>query len=193
MESGKQQVVVQLGEDQLQEMLTRAMETGVMSGIAKYDEKRRKTAKQITDRRYHNTKLLLRNFRMLKLNAENSVFGRTQMGESAADVLLSMMDMYDDEMIVESIRRSATRTAIIVSHVETMLKLFEVYCTNENTDMAARRYDLIYRMYIAEDKMSRKELAEKWHVSLDLTYDDEKNSIESLSALIFGVDGLTVH
>ena len=90
MESGKQQVVVQLGEDQLQEMLTRAMETGVMSGIAKYDEKRRKTAKQITDRRYHNTKLLLRNFRMLKLNAENSVFGRTQMGESAADVLLSM-------------------------------------------------------------------------------------------------------
>ena len=43
---------------------------------------------------------------------------------------------------------------------------------------------------MAEEKVTRKELMDKWHISTDTTYQDEKIAIERLSALIFGVDGL---
>lgn len=129
---------------------------------------------------------------MLQENAENSVFGRTQMEESAADILESMMNIYNDVLVVESIKNSATRTGIIVSHVRTMLEIFEVCCEKSSNELDKRRYDIIYGLYISEDKISRKELAKKWNVSNDTTYIDEKIALERLSALIFGVDGLTL-
>ena len=45
-------------------------------------------------------------------------------------------------------------------------------------------------MYISDDKLSRKELADKWSIDKSTTYNDEKIAIERLSALIFGIDGL---
>ena len=127
---------------------------------------------------------------MLKINAENSIFGRSQMEESAADILDSMMNMYSDDVIVESIKNSATRTAIIVAHLETMLDMFEVCCERSGNEVDERRYDIIHGLYIAEDSVSRNELAEKWGISTQTTYNDEKIAIERLSALIFGVDSL---
>ena len=114
------------------------------------------------------------------------------MEESAADILESMMNIYNDVLAVESIKNSATRTGIIVSHVRTMLEIFEVCCEKSSNELDKRRYDIIYGLYISEDKISRKELAEKWNVSNDTTYIDEKIALERLSALIFGVDGLTL-
>ena len=43
---------------------------------------------------------------------------------------------------------------------------------------------------ISDDKLSRKELADKWSIDKSTTYNDEKIAIERLSALIFGIDGL---
>ena len=130
---------------------------------------------------------------MLKEHAENSVFGRTQMEESALDILESMMSMYDNEVIIESIKRSATRTAVIVSHIETMFGLYAAYCDkSQNRDIEMRRYEILWDMYMAEDILSVKEVAKKQHVSKDTVYTDIRMAIEKLTALIFGVDGLNV-
>lgn len=139
-------------------------------------------------------KLLLRNYHMLKEHAQNSVFGRTQMEESALDILESMMTMYDNEVIIESIKRSATRTAVIVSHIETMFDLYETYCDrSQNRDINMRRYEVLWDMYMAEDILNAKEIAKKQHISVRNVYKDIKIATETLSALIFGVDGLQVY
>ena len=190
-ENAHSTLIASIPED-LHDLLEKAAEVGANAGIDKYVEELKKSQKKRGDRRLHNTKLLLRNFRMLQENAENSVFGRTQMEESAADILESMMNIYNDVLVVESIKNSATRTGIIVSHVRTMLEIFEVCCEKSSNELDKRRYDIIYGLYISEDKISRKELAEKWNVSNDTTYIDEKIALERLSALIFGVDGLTL-
>ena len=155
--------LIALSPEDLHDLLEKAAEVGANAGIDKYVEELKKSQKKRGDRRLHNTKLLLRNFRMLQENAENSVFGRTQMEESAADILESMMNIY-----------------------------IEVCCEKSSNELDKRRYDIIYGLYISEDKISRKELAEKWNVSNDTTYIDEKIALERLSALIFGVDGLTL-
>lgn len=188
-ESGKEPVIL-LSEKDLQDLLGKSAEIGAKAGIDKYVAELKATQKKRGDKRFHNTKLLLRNYRMLQVNAANSVFGRTQMDETASDILESMMNMYNDEIVVESIRRSATRTAIIVSHIKTMLEIFEVCCERSTNELDKRRYDIVYGLYIADEKITRDEIAKKWNISKDTTYADEKIAIERLSALIFGVDGL---
>lgn len=192
METDKERVMlITLSKEDLQELMEKAAVAGAKAGIDRYEAELKDRQKKYRDKRYHNTKLLLRNYRMLQINAENSVFGRSQMEESAADILDNMMNMYNDEVIVESIKTSATRTAIIVSHVKTMIQMYQICCEQSGNEIDKRRYDIIYGLYISDPKITRKELMDKWNISSDTTYTDEKIAIERLSALIFGVDGLT--
>ena len=192
METDKERVMlITLSKEDLQELMEKAAIAGAKAGIDRYEMELKDRQKKHRDKRYHNTKLLLRNYRMLRINAENSVFGRSQMEESAADILDNMMNMYNDEVIVESIKTSATRTAIIVSHVKTMIHMYQICCEQSGNEIDKRRYDIIYGLYISDPKVTRKELMDKWNISSYTTYTDEKIAIERLSALIFGVDGLT--
>lgn len=185
------QVIVTLTHEQLESICKKAASVGASEGVKAYEQERKKEQGQRADRRLRNTKLLLRNYHMLKENAENSVFGRTQMEESAFDVLESMMSMYDNEVIIESIKRSATRTAVIVSHIETMFGLYAAYCDKSQTrEVDMRRYEVVWDMYMADDVLSVKEIAKKQHISKGCVYADLRVAIERLTALIFGVDGL---
>ena len=186
----KTPVLITLTPEEFEEFLNKAAEAGAKVGIEKYNNELKTAQKKRADKRLHNTKLLLRNYRALKLNSENSIFSRMQMEESAADILESMMGIYNDQIIVESIKNSATRTAIILTHVETMIGAYQVLCEKSDNEIDNRRYDIIYQLYISDDKLTRKELAEKWSIDKSTTYNDEKIAIERLSALIFGIDGL---
>jgi hypothetical protein len=184
-------VIVTLTPEQLQSIYQGAAEIGAKEALKTMEQERKKEHGQRAGRRLRNTKLLLRNYRMLKEHAENSVFGRTQMEESAADILESMMSLYDSEVIIDSIKRSATRTAIIVSHIETMFGLYEAYCDKaQNAELERRRYNVVWDLYMAEQPMTTKEVANKMNISKETVYLDQNIALERLTALIFGVDGL---
>ena len=123
-----EKALVVLTQGQLKDIYEKAAAIGANEALKTFRQEQKKEHSRRADRRLRNTKLLLRNYHMLKEHAENSVFGRTQMEESALDILESMMSMYDNEVIIESIKRSATRTAVIVSHIETMFGLYAAYC-----------------------------------------------------------------
>lgn len=185
--------LVALTHEQMKDIYEKAAAIGAKEALKIFEQERKKEQGKRADRRLRNTKLLLRNYHMLKEHAENSVFGRTQMEESALDILESMMSMYDNEVIIESIKRSATRTAVIVSHIETMFGLYEAYCGNApNREIEMRRYEVVWDMYMADNTLSAKEIAEKQHMSKDNVYADLRVATERLTALIFGVDGLKV-
>lgn len=186
-------ILVTLTQDQLKDIYEKAASIGAKEAVKAFEQERKKEQGQRADRRLRNTKLLLRNYHMLKEHAENSVFGRTQMEESAADILESMMSIYNNDVIIESIKRSATRTAVIVSHIETMFGLYAAYCDkSQNREIDMRRYEVIWDMYMAKNTLSVKEIAEKQNLSKDSVYADLRIATERLTALIFGVDGLSV-
>ena len=191
IQSEEKNIVVFLTHEQLEDIYNKAAEIGAKEGIKIFHQKQKKEQEKRASKKLHNTKLLLRNYHMLKEHAENSVFGRTQMEESALDILESMMSLYDNKIIIESIKRSATRTAIIVSHIETMLGLYAVYCEKSlNRDIDMRRYEVLWDRYISDNTLSVQEIAEKQHISKDSVYTDLRIGLERLAALIFGVDGL---
>ncbi len=186
--------LVVLTHEQLKDIYEKAAAIGAKEALKIFEQERKKEQGKRADRRLRNTKLLLRNYHMLKEHAENSVFGRTQMEESAIDILESMMSVYDNEVIIESIKRSATRTAIIVSHIEVMFGLYHSYCEHTSSrEIDLRRYEVAWDMYMADKTLSAKEIAEKQNISTRNVYEDIKVATERLSALIFGVDGLKVH
>lgn len=186
--------LVVLTHEQLKDIYEEAAAIGAKEALKMFEQKQKNERGKRADRRLRNTKLLLRNYHMLKEHAENSVFGRTQMEESAIDILESMMSIYDNEIIIDSIKRSATRTAVIVSHIETMFGLYEAYCSKApNREIEMRRHEVVWDMYMADDVLSAKEIADKQNISTRNVYEDIKVATERLSALIFGVDGLKVH
>ncbi len=188
-----QKTLVVLTHEQLKDIYEKAAAIGAKEALKTFEQERKKEYGGRADRRLRNTKLLLRNYHMLKEHAEKSVFGRTQMEESALDILESMMSIYNNEVIIESIKRSATRTAVIVSHIDTMFGLYEAYCDRSPTrDIDMRRYEVVWDMYMAEPSLSVKEIAEKKSMSKENVYSDLRVAVERLTALIFGVDGLNV-
>lgn len=192
-EEPKPEKIVCLSSAELREIYEKAAAIGAREALKTFEQERKKEYSHRADKRLRNTKLLLRNYHMLKEHAENSVFGRTQMKESALDILESMMSIYNDEVIIQSIKNSATRTAIIVSHIDAMLGLYAAYCDRaKNRNVEKRRYEVIWDMYMAENILDVEEIAEKQNISVRNVYSDAKEAIERLSALIFGVDGLKI-
>lgn len=186
--------LVVLTHEQLKDIYEKSAAIGAKEALKIFEQERKKVYGKRVDRRLRNTKLLLRNYHMLKEHAESSVFGRTQMEGSAIDILESMMSIYDNEVIIESIKRSASRTATIVSHIEVMLGLYESYCEKSaNSDVDKRRYNVLWDRYMAEQPLSVKDIAQKHNMSKENVYSDLNIAIERVSALIFGVDGLKVH
>lgn len=179
-----------ISEEEIEKIIRTAAETASKEAIAVFEESKKKESKLRVDKRFRNTELLLQNYRMFKISADKSVFSRSQMSECAADILESMMNLYDDEIIIESIKRSATRTAILVTHVDNMVEIYKAYCMNKKDHIAKRRYETLCAAFIDETEKSVEEIAKMFYVSKDTVYEDLRESKKQLASLIFGVDGI---
>lgn len=99
----------------------------------------------------------------------------------------------DENAIHNKAVKIRTRTAIIVSHIETMFGLYDAYCEKSpNQDIDRRRYEVVWDKYMAEPVLTVKEIAAKHNMSKENVYSDLRVAEERLTALIFGVDGLKV-
>ncbi len=145
--------------------------------------------KEKQDRRLHNTDLLLENYRMLKSHCEKAVYEKTTVRPQ--EVIEDIMSQKDDTVIVESILRSAERTAAILEHIDKMLEVYHTYC-NKGSDIDKRQYKIIKALYITGTAKNIKEISKKFGVSTVTAYSDVKTAKERLSVLFFGVDGMTI-
>ena len=185
--------MVVLAEDELNGLLEKAVSIGSREAMKKLEQERKKDAHRRADRRLHNTKLLLRNYRALKEHAESAVFSRDRLEGSAMEILESFMQGEDTDVMIDSIKRSAERTALMISHIDAMIGLYEAYCEkSKDGSLERRRYEVLWDMYIADDGMDPEEIASKQNISKNSVYSDLRIATERMTALIFGVDGMTV-
>ncbi len=183
---GDQNLFVALSREELQEIIREAAEKGAETAVKKMAKEEAATKKKKQDRRIHNTRLLLRQYRTLKDGAENAVYEKSEDIES----ILGDIDSTDqDELVVESIKRTAGRTAVILAHVDKMLDVHRVYC-NKHDPVYRRQHKVIMAMYINKKRKTRGELAQEFDVSTVTIHKDIKAAVERLSALLFGVEGL---
>ena len=183
-------------------MLDIAIEKGVAAGVKaatdRIEEERKKERKGRYDRRLHNTRLLLKNYRVLKHHALDAVHTGARanevISENAVDILDDLESMgsrkVDDRLYIESIKRSQQRTRIIIEHIDEMLRYWRIDCEQSGKEEALRRYRIIYDTYISDTQMTAEELAQREHIEKRTVYKDIKAAMRPLSALIFGIDGI---
>lgn len=179
-------------------MLDIAIQKGVAAGVQaaadRMEEERKRERKGRYDRRLHNTRLLLKNYRSLKHHALGAVYdgGRAnEIRENAVDILDSLDDeRINDRLYIDSIKRSQQRTKIIIEHIDEMLRYWKIDCEQSGKDEAVRRYRIVFDTYIGDDPMTAEELAQREHIEKRTVYKDIKAAMRPLSALIFGIDGI---
>lgn len=183
-------------------MLDIAIEKGVAAGVKaatdRIEEERKKERKGRYNRRLHNTRLLLKNYRVLKHHALDAVHTGARanevISENAVDILDDLESMgfrkVDDRLYIESIKRSQQRTRIIIEHIDEMLRYWRIDCEQSGREEALRRYRIVVDTYISDDQMTAEELAQREHIEKRTVYKDIKAAMRPLSALIFGIDGI---
>lgn len=190
MDTEKQFVV--MSKKDVEEMIQQAAVAGAQVASDTMLVAQRRVEKERIDRRLHNTELLLRNYRTLKASCENAVYeSRDSKREEVTEILEDIMEMKDDKVIVESIRTSAKRTALMVQHIDKMLDVYRIYCS-KISDRDKRRYKIIRDLYISKKPMKIDEISKKYSVSKVTVYEDIKIAKERLSSLFFGIDGLRI-
>lgn len=176
---------------EMEHVIKVAAEVGAQAAIDAYNKEIARAKNERVDRRLRNTKLLLRNYRMFKAHAENAVYDVQEIDENPYDIIDLMTDRWQDsDVIVESIKQSVTRTVTIVTHIDTMLHLYESYCVNSGNPEELRRWEIMRRLYIDDPPVSIRQLANEYFVTERTIYRDIDIACERIAALMFGIDGI---
>jgi hypothetical protein len=180
-------------------MCTRATEIAIQAGVeagtktaAERLERERKTqAKSRYDRRIHNTRILMRNYRSLKEHARGAVMNSKKAKENPIDILDGLDHFeYTDNLYIESIKESKQRTMIILTHIDKMMQIYEIACERSRKPEDLRRYRILYDYYCAEPGKSVQEISADYGEEERTIYKDLQKAVRPLSALIFGIDGI---
>lgn len=182
--------VLTLTADQMAEVVRIAAGVGATTAMERFQEAREQEAKEWADNRLRNIKLLLRNYRLFKAHVANAVYDPETDLDPMAVIRDLMMPGKSPNLVVESIKNSATRTALIVDHIDKMIRVYEAYCQSTNAADDLRRWRVIQGMYISEDKLTVAELAARENVAERTVYKDIDAACDIIAPLVFGVDGM---
>lgn len=169
-------------------------EIGAKAAVKAIEREKKKYREQQYDRRYHNTKLLLRNYRHLNEHFKNAVF-ETEEAAECDETFIDIMEMmsgkgYDEEIYEKSILESSIRTKIIMTHVNRMLEIYGIMCERSDREDDKRHYRVLKAMYIDEPPVTAHTVAERENVDKRTVYRDIDAAIESLTLLLFGISGI---
>lgn len=169
---------------------------------AKLQTDKAKERETLFDRRLYNTRLLLDHYRAFKEHAENAVFELIRLDETELSAIEIMDSMWQaagpgrGEIAIESIAKSTLRTKIVMKHIDEMLGIYEAYCYRSGKPENERRWDVINTMYILPLPAGKnktelyEELASKHFTSTRQIQRDINDSMEKITALVFGIDGI---
>lgn len=168
------------------EIIKLAAAEGAKAALDKYEQEQQKELSKINDKRLHNIRMLLENYRDFKQCSENATYNVEQ-AEDSIDFLDLMWDPYNrSDLEVESIKVSAVKTTIMVAHIDGMLKTLEKLSSHNEMDM--RKYNILFDRYIADVPLSINKIAKKYNIERRTVYYDIDTAVARMAKLIFGID-----
>ena len=169
-------------------------EVGAKAAIKAIEREKKKLKEQQYDRRYHNTKLLLQNYRHLNEHFKNAIF-EIEQAEEYDESFVEIMELmstrgYDDGLCVDSIKQSQIRTKIIMTHVNRMLDVYEIMCERSNREDDKRHYRILKALYIDDKPTTAQEVADREHIDRRTVYKDIDAATAYLTTLLYGISGI---
>lgn len=168
-------------------------EMGVAAAIEAMEREQENYRKRQYDWKYHNTKLLLRNYRRLKKYFENAVISEEdaeEADESFEVIMRGASRAASEKVFVKSIQKSYITTKIIMAHVDKMLEVYEIMCKRSSRKDDARHWRVLEGLYISDDYTTAGEIAKREDIDKRTVYRDVDICVADLTALLFGVEGI---
>lgn len=150
-----------------------------------YHERQKETEKQKRDRRIRNIKLLLRNYRSLKVHTAD-IDGHADL----IDEKLELDEFGKNELLLESVRKSKFRTLAMITYVDKMIAAYETLCNLSDNPEDIRSYKTLKLRYLSEKRYTDQEIMDLLNISRKTVYRDINRACETLAILIFGVDSI---
>ena len=124
------------------------------------------------------------NYRGLLAYSESAIFEASQCDEDVYDILSLMSGKpSEQELYVESIKKSAGRTKLIIEHIKKAISDYEDFCVRTGRAEEMRRVRTIRRLSIAD-------IAKDEVVDVSTVYKDIKEAEKRLTPRLFGIDGI---
>ncbi len=179
---------INIDEETLEEVVKRVLNES--------EKQKKERAKKKRDRRLRNTDLLLRNYDNLITHIDHAVEDEKKLEEEDPEELFDEIEEEigldnDDEyegVYINAIKRTRTRTKIIVKHIEIAIEFYKQKVKMLNNYNDKRRYEVIYKYYFEKKKIPV--IAEELECSDKTVSRDKRRAIEELSVLFFGIDGI---
>lgn len=140
-----------------------------------------KKQKEKRDYRFRNTELLCKNYRKISAHCENLPEQIQQLHQEFD------LGMFDGKIDLRETMKSKQKTKMMMDYVDAMLEAYK-HLSLQGGEVAARRYKILFDMYICHQVLSPGDLYDKYGVERSTFYRDLKKSIEEFSIVLFGID-----
>ena len=169
-------------------------ETGAAAAVKAAERERKKLRRQQTDKRYHDTKLLIRKYRQLNEYCQSAVFdvkGAEEADEDFAEIMRGFgVSFKNEEITADSIKRNHLVTRIVMAHVNKMLDVYQVMCERSGKVSDKRRWRILHDLYLADTSTTAEGLAKQEGITKRAVYDIVDRCIPDLTVLFFGISGI---
>lgn len=170
-------------------VVKRMADVAADAAIGAYRAEKEKEREAFKDKRYNNTKLLLRKYRELSEYIRNAVYDSSQlMDEDTGAILEAFGAEIGEVMKVQSIQKNVFKTKMIMEHIDTMLDCYRRKCESSPKPEVKRRWRIIDQMFLADEQSTAQEIADVEHISVSMVYTVVDTACDELSTLFFGLD-----
>lgn len=182
----------QLTEQEIAEIARRA----AVAGAEQYRKESERDAKKKTDRMLYKTKVLLEKYHLLMDYVNNSVYTLEQAERVNPEIndieLLMKYGILDEDKTLKTMERSITTVNLIMTHVNRMLEIYRSDSEGSASPTRQRQWRVVYHMYLADKRLTTKEIADMEHQELRTIQNDAKAAREDLTVLFFGLNGILI-
>ena len=165
------------------------IQMGISAGVEYVQKQEEIKTGYKKDKRLRNTKLLLKIYRDLKVHVKEA--GCTTERVKSSDIL-DILDEFEDDLneekFIHSIFKSKARTTIFLDFIDRVLDYFKYKCSS---DRKYSKYLVIEKLYLEDGKKpSKQDVCEEIKISNRTLDRYEKEAIQDLAVLFFGIDSL---
>lgn len=150
----------------------------VKAAIKEYDREKVLSQKKTA---FHNTRLLLSHYNDLKDHVKNSIDDASKLETDWFDI----DDLDRDEIYILSIKRSKTKTLIMIAHIDMALNILKQKQIKGN---CLYKYQALEMYYL--DEMTYENIQDHFQCSKNTPGRWINQMIIELSILVFGIEGL---
>ena len=169
------------------EIIKLAAEAGAQAGIERYQTEVAKQRRVRTDTRLRNTERLMRHYHEIRLNAENAISTFQEAQTEDFDFFKAIMEDGEARIDVKAIMTAKARSAVMVTHIDTMLGILAQVSLNSKDPSDVRKFRVFEARYILDPPYTVHEIAEREAIDVRTVYRDSGEMCDKLSSLLFGV------